>query len=96
MQQQVCLLFNRFSENTLIISTLFNERKTVNPVENYFGITIPQYEPDDFRSHFRLTRSGQKISKCDEYNINKMCLLNANAPDNGQVQRWSRSQGQIT
>ena len=52
----------------------FNERKTVNPVENYFGIIIPQYEPDYFRSHFRLTRQSfddlaQKISKCDEYNI---------------------------
>ena len=52
---------------------LFNERKTVNRVENYFEITIPQYEPDDFRSHFRLTRQSfddlaQKISKCNEYN----------------------------
>ena len=73
MQQQFCLLFNHFSENTLIIPTLFNERKTVNRVENYFEITIPQYEPDDFRSHFRLTRQSfddlaQKISKCNEYN----------------------------
>ena len=47
----------------------------VNQVENYFEITIPQFEPDDFRSHFRLTRQSfddlaQKISKCNEYNIN--------------------------
>ena len=47
----------------------------VNRVENYFEITIPQYEPDDFRSHFQLTRQSfddlaQKISKCKEYNIN--------------------------
>ena len=43
-------------------------------MENYFGKIIPQYEPDDFRSHFQLTRQSfddlaQKISKCDEYNI---------------------------
>ena len=58
---------------TIIISTLFNEKKTVNRVENYFEITIQQYELDDFRSHFRLTRQSfsdltQKISKCNEYN----------------------------
>ena len=58
----------------------FNERKTVNPVENYFGITIPQYKPDYFRSHFRLTRQSfddmaQKFSKRDEYNIKILNML---------------------
>ena len=42
----------QISENTLII-THFYKRKTVNRVGNYFEITIPQYEPDDFRSHYR-------------------------------------------
>ena len=74
MQQQFCLLFNHFSEKTLIFSTLFNERKTVNRVENYFEITIPHDEPDGFRlfSTHKATFDdlAKKISKCNEYKIN--------------------------
>ena len=32
----------------------------------------------------------------DKNNRNKMCFWNTNAFDNGQFQRWSRSQGQIS
>ena len=36
------------------------------------------------------------VLELDIYDENKMCLRNTNAPDNGQFQGWSRSQGQIS
>ena len=61
------------NQSFLIIPTIFHQRKTVNRIENYFEVTIPRYSPDDFRSHFRLTRESfdnltQKISECGVYN----------------------------
>ena len=44
--------------------------------------------------HLVLHISEQDWSPQNIYN-NKMCLWNTNAPNDGQFQRWPRSQGQI-
>ena len=64
MQQQRTLIWtsavtHRAQANASNISLLLlQKREHIPRVKNFFEITIPMYELDDFQGHFRLSRSS--------------------------------------
>ena len=54
-------------------STSIRLKQDVTRIENYNENVIPRYMPDEFRSHFRLTRESfdylsMRIANCKTYN----------------------------
>jgi hypothetical protein len=57
-QQQIALTQMTFYHKMAVDYVLpIQKRVDIPRVENYYEVTIPRYSPDDFKSHFRLTRA---------------------------------------
>jgi hypothetical protein len=56
-QEQIALTQMTFYHKMAVDYVLpIQKRVGIPRVENYYEVTIPRYSPDDFKSHFRLTR----------------------------------------
>jgi hypothetical protein len=73
-QQQIALTQMTFYHKMAVDYVLpIQKRVDIPRVENYYEVTIPRYSPDDFKSHFRLTRETfqstcQRLSQTEEFN----------------------------
>ena len=75
-EEKTSLMHMAFHHQTAADSLLpfvFKQRQKISRIENYYELTIPSYSPDDFKSHFRLTRETfhrtcMRLSRTEEYN----------------------------
>jgi hypothetical protein len=75
-QQQIALTQMTFYHKMAVdyfLPIMRQKRVDIPRVENYYEVTIPRYSPDDFKSHFRLTRETfqstcQRLSQTEEFN----------------------------
>jgi hypothetical protein len=64
-------LYDQFSSVDLFLPKLKEQRDHVPKIKNYFEETIPAYSPDDFKSHFRMSREAFTETTCVLSNLDQ-------------------------
>ena len=71
--QTFLVVAHQLHSTSLLSEVFIRQKEDVTRIENYYENVIPRYMPDEFRSHFRLTRESfdylsMRIANCKTYN----------------------------
>ena len=76
--------------------TIESHEKGKKSIKAVHGKCRQQNKRISWKRQKQYQSTSRNTSTIEQENkMNKMCLWNTNVPDNGQFQRWWRSQGQI-